>query len=841
MEGCPSSADRDLYAAGAADPAQAARLEEHAAACESCRGWLQESRADERLLEQLRRLPEPRPDAGPTPAAAGPTVPEGASLGQYRIVRRIGEGGMGVVYEAEQKRPRRAVALKVLRPGFLSDRLLRRFEFEAEVLARLDHPAIARILEAGTFGSGPTRQPFFAMELVRGRPLDEWVSRENPSIERRLELFRVLCDAVAHAHRRGVIHRDLKPANILITESGTPKVLDFGIARATDSDLQAPTLETGLGQIVGTLPYMSPEQVAGDSDRLDVRSDVYSLGVNLYEMLTGERPYDLSGRALAQSLRVIQEATPRAPSSLRAALARDLDTIALKALEKDPERRYGSVQELADDVARFARHEPIAARPPSTIYHLRKFARRNRALVGAAIGLLLALVGGIATTGFQWWRAERATTAAERAGGEAKRAQAAAEEEAATARAISDFLMKVVIQGSPDQRESGVTTVDEAFAVAARRVDSEFADRPLVRAELHHTIGWTLHRMGATDEAERHLKAARELRVELLGPEHLQVAQSIAAMGQLEMSRGNPAAAERLLRQAWEMRERLGETDLIILGANLSVLASSVYLQGRFEESARLNERALQFKRRHAKERPLDLVTVLGNLAFALARAQAAPDRIDRLQEEAIELARGASDRFHDQVVDCLATQAQLYLERGRLERAEAVVGEAAAIDRKARGIVSGSVLEVSRRVLEAVRAQEADARAEAAPGRLAPLLARKAALLSIHGEEAKAEEAAAEAEDRWLEAIAAATASGAEREAGALRSRYGRFLLDRGHAEDAEPVLVDALAALEAAGTGDATLDAVLLDLARLHESRGESEQAEAYRRQRRAAPAQR
>jgi serine/threonine protein kinase/tetratricopeptide (TPR) repeat protein len=322
-------------------------------------------------------------------AAVGvPPAPEGDAaaperIDGYRIIRIIGRGGMGVVYEAEQESPRRRVALKVINPGLVTPGLLRRFNFETEALGRLQHPGIAQIYAASTYDAGAGAQPYFAMELVEGTVLTRHAGLRRLSARARLELLARVCDAVHHAHQRGVIHRDLKPANILVTDDGRPKILDFGVARATDSDLQITTMPTHIGQIVGTVPYMSPEQAGGDASGLDTRSDVYALGVIGYELLTGRLPYDVRDKMLHEALRAIREDDPTPLVTHSRVLAGDVATIIGKALEKDPARRYQSASALAADIRRHLHDEPISARPPSVWYQLAKFTRRNKPFVAA--------------------------------------------------------------------------------------------------------------------------------------------------------------------------------------------------------------------------------------------------------------------------------------------------------------------------------------------------------------------------------------------------------------------------------------------------------------------------
>src|SRR5580704_6153205 len=295
--------------------------------------------------------------AGPVMEAAAAVLehaagmkPEGAlpdRVGPYRILGRLGAGGMGMVYQAEQEHPRRIVALKVIRPGWSTPELLRRFERESQALGRLQHPGIAQIYEAGTADAGAGPQPYFAMEFIQGQALGKYADAIHLDTRGRLELIAKICEAVQHAHQRGIIHRDLKPGNVLVDQTGQPKILDFGVARITDGDAQA-TRQTDLGQLVGTLTYMSPEQVLADPLELDARSDVYALGVIAYELLAGCLPYQLS-KTLHEAVETIRETDPAPLSSVNPRLRGDIETILAKALEKDKARRYNSAADLAAD------------------------------------------------------------------------------------------------------------------------------------------------------------------------------------------------------------------------------------------------------------------------------------------------------------------------------------------------------------------------------------------------------------------------------------------------------------------------------------------------------------
>jgi predicted Ser/Thr protein kinase/tetratricopeptide (TPR) repeat protein len=344
-------------------------------------------------------------------SAADPVAQHPERIGAYRILGVLGRGGMGIVYRAEQERPRRAVALKVVRPERASAEALRRFEHEAHLLGRLHHPGIAQIFEAGSIPTAAGPHPFFAMELIAGRPLTQYAAERRLGARARLELMIKVCEAVQHAHQQGIIHRDLKPGNILVEDTGQPKVLDFGVARVTSDDTSLATSLTDPGQILGTVPYMSPEQVAADPDAIDTRSDVYALGVITYELLTGRLPYPVRGRPPLEVMRIIREQGPQPLSSTDRSLRGDLETILSKALEKDRERRYASASEFAADLGRHLRDEPILARPPGALYQLGKFARRNKALTAGAAAALLGLAGSVVGLGLAWDSQRRAARA----------------------------------------------------------------------------------------------------------------------------------------------------------------------------------------------------------------------------------------------------------------------------------------------------------------------------------------------------------------------------------------------------------------------------------------------
>jgi WD40 repeat protein/serine/threonine protein kinase len=351
----------------------------------------------------------------PTAGAGGATdVMAGKRIGKYRVVRLIGSGGMGSVFEAMQDHPKRQVALKVIKSGFAPPSALRRFAHEAEILARLRHPGIAQVYEAGTHGDAPGAVPYFAMEFITGATTITEFSEENRLPTRdRLELFARVCDAVHHGHQRGVIHRDLKPGNIVVDASGQPKVIDFGVARATDADMTIASLHTDVGQLVGTLRYMSPEQCEGDSGEIDIRSDVYGLGVVLYELLSGQLPYDLTTTSPFDIPRVIRDVDARRLSSVDRSLHGDVETIVLKALEKDRERRYQSVADLGRDIHRYLDNEPIEAKRDSGWYVFRKTVSRHKAAVVVACSFLVLVIASTVALGVLYGLADRQRVLAE--------------------------------------------------------------------------------------------------------------------------------------------------------------------------------------------------------------------------------------------------------------------------------------------------------------------------------------------------------------------------------------------------------------------------------------------
>ncbi len=406
-----SVAERSSYLAIACaeDPSLGQEVETLLAAGAQSRGFLESPAIDgdgfRALVDESLAMP------------AAEEVPE--RIGKYRVIRCIGEGGMGRVYEAEQDSPRRRVALKVIRAAISTRRALQRFEQEVEILGRLRHPGIAQIHEAGVAevqaaGGASATLPFYAMEYIDGTTLMHFARSHNLSTTARIELVARICEAVHFGHQRGIIHRDLKPSNILV-EAGRdgeaqPKVIDFGVARMMDHNPELTVSQTHAGQVVGTIAYMSPEQLGGDPGAVDTRSDVYSMGVITFELLTGELPFDLGGKAMHEAALVIRDQEPRRLSSLDPVLRGDIETIVAKALSKEPSCRYQSASELGADLRRLLRSEPIVARPPTLGYQLARFALRHKELVAGVAAAFLLLVAGVMGTSLGWMRARTGET-----------------------------------------------------------------------------------------------------------------------------------------------------------------------------------------------------------------------------------------------------------------------------------------------------------------------------------------------------------------------------------------------------------------------------------------------
>lgn len=641
-------------------------------------------------------------DAGDRPAdttPAEPVVPQ--RIGNFTIMRVLGQGGMGTVYEARQESPRRPVALKIIRAGFLSPQMLRRFGQESQVLGRLQHPGIAQVYEAGVFNDDHGNSlPFFAMEFIKGVPLNSYADSRSLGSRARMELLARVCDAVYHAHQKGVIHRDLKPGNILVDESGQPKILDFGVARATDSDLQQTTLQTDIGQIIGTLPYMSPEQISGDPGELDTRSDVYALGVIAYELLAGRLPHNLQKKMIHEAARIIREEEPAKLSSINRTLKGDVETIVVKALEKNKARRYQSAESFASDIRRYLADEPIAARPASAWYQLAKFSRRNKALVGGVVVAFLLLAAGLVGTSYGLRQALLARDGEADAKQEALReTQRAKEAELQTkARAdelqlVADFQSGMIDKLNPIAAGNELTAdvltnfarglsiarppipedqhpaLIEAFkkhwqyvnATDASRefidrtllkpalatIAEKFKDQPIVAAQLRQALVTQYTNLGLYESAMAIQVGVLADRRRLLGEDHLNTINSIEHMGQLAQARGKLADAELHFRDAYERRQRTqGDDDRQTLTA-LNNLGDLYRNSGKLDLAEPLLSRSLASFRRVYGNDDYHTITSMNTLGQVYMR-QGKPELAEPLWREAYQTGRrvyGDDDR----------------------------------------------------------------------------------------------------------------------------------------------------------------------------------------------------
>ena len=637
------------------------------------------------------------------------------------------------MYEAEQENPRRSVALKVIRPGLATPERLRRFKHESQALGRLQHAGIAQIYEASTADAGFGPQPFFAMELIRGQPLDAYAAGRRLSTRSKLELVARICDAVHHAHQRGLIHRDLKPGNILVDEAGQPKILDFGVARITESDAQA-TQHTELGQIVGTLAYMSPEQVLGDQLEVDTRSDVYSLGVILYELLSGRLPYDVHRRQLHEAVHAIREEEPTSLSSISRNYRGDIETIVGRALEKDKARRYPSAADLAADIRHYLNDEPIVARPPSTTYQLRKFARRHRALVGGTASVFVVLVAGIAASTWQAVRAVRAGQAAIEARDRAVQAEARtrherdratsaeeaarrqrdvaldaqrtatveknralsekqrADEQAATALAVSNFLQNDLLAqaGARGQTRGGAKPdpdlkVRTALDRAAKGIEGKFDKQPLVEASIRRTIGRAYIELGVYPEAQRQIERSLELRRRELGNDNPDTLMSMRNLAELYQRLGKIPEAEALYHRVLEAQQRVIGADHRDTLDTIEEFAGAYLGEEKDAQAEALLSQNLETRRRVLGTEDVD---TLGN-AFRLGcllerqgrRAQAAPLLTSTLESQRRVLGSDHPDTLL--TMNCLAA---LYWAEGKYAQAEPLLTGALEVQRRELG-----------------------------------------------------------------------------------------------------------------------------------------------------------
>jgi eukaryotic-like serine/threonine-protein kinase len=665
----------------------------------------------------------------------------GDTVGPYRLLEVLGEGGFGVVWLAERREPMvQRVALKVVKPGMDSRAVVARFEQERQALAVMDHPNVARVFDGGVTASG---RPYFVMEHVDGEPITAYADRRRLTLRERLELFVPVCEAVQHAHHKGLIHRDLKPSNVLVAEiegKPVPKVIDFGVAKAVAGEGWANTAHTQSGMVIGTPLYMSPEQVAGETD-VDTRADVYSLGVMLYELLAGEVPFDaavLRKAALAEVQRIIREETPPKPSTRLAQLAdartttvaearsasrerlagelrRELDWIPLMALRKERERRYESPQALADDLRRYLEGRPLRAAPESRAYLARKFVRRNRVQVAAAAAVFVALGAGLVVA--LWQR------------NEAILAQEAEKERAEQLQEVSDFQSRMLVQidaatagvelmrdvrgrfaaalekaGVPDaerttrvdalwQELARVNATDTAAAMIDRtilkpaivEVDARFKDQPAVDATLRQALARVCFQIGLGEKAlplqTMSLANSRRSR----GEEHPDTLAALANMGMILQSQGRFDEAEPYIRQALDTRSRALGLDHPETLQSMNDMGVLLHMQGRPEDAERHLRDAFERSRRVQGEDHPDTLVFLVNLG-ALLNTRGDLAEAERCFQEVLEKHRRVLGEEHPDTLVSLNNMGFILQQQGKIESAEALLREALERTRRVRG-----------------------------------------------------------------------------------------------------------------------------------------------------------
>jgi eukaryotic-like serine/threonine-protein kinase len=612
-------------------------------------------------------------------------LPEPAVIGPYKVLDVLGEGGMGMVYLAEQLAPvRRRVALKILKLGMDTRQVVARFESERQALAVLDHPNIAKVLDSGVTDEG---RPYFVMELVHGTSITSYADTHRLTTSERLHLFMDVCAAVQHAHHKGVIHRDIKPSNVMVTvqdERPVVKVIDFGIAKAVGLSFTESTLVTRMGQILGTPEYMSPEQAEMSGLDVDSRTDIYSLGVMLYELLVGVLPFDLSAKpdyaiahtlrehdvprpstrltSLGDAVRVVARYRRTDPDGLRREVRGDLDWIILKAMEKDRTHRYDTARGLANDIRRHLEDEPVQARPPSARDRIGKFVRRNRTPVLAAAVALAAVLAGTAATAIGFLHARE----------EQRRAQ----EAAMTAEQVTDFLVELFRVSNPS--EAPEVSARELLDRGVERVPGALRDQPAVQARLLRAMGDVYRNLGLYQTAGPLLEQAVAIQERRGRDGELELARALRSLGILYRRQGRNAEAEAALKRAVDLG-RTGPAETLELASTKRSLALVYQVLGRYGEAEPLLREALSVQEGQLPSDDPDLAITISNLA-AMHLLQRRPDLAEPYQRRSLAIAERRHGPDHYRVGAELVNLGELYKQLGRMSDAKAAFSRALGI-----------------------------------------------------------------------------------------------------------------------------------------------------------------